>query len=153
MQITKKILRTVSSPSAFVKVWNKTPLWRFSRLLADSVYFRKIRQRRVLLGFNNQQESVHLKALRDQGFSVITDLVDQSILDELRSYSEGKLQRANEIAAQQVVGTKSFWIRLSDDDLAEKALDEKHILVKFGIQKRLIELVGRYLGELPVSNA
>lgn len=75
--------------------------------------------------------------------------IDAGLLQELSAYAHERLGQADAAQAQQRLGHKRFWTRLSDIDSPDGVFDSNHPLVKFALQPGVLGMVTAALGELP----
>ena len=88
--------------------------------------------------------------LRDEGWTMATGFADASLLEELRAAGEARVRRVDELARKQGLTHKSFWVRLLDADLVDGRFPSDSIFVRFATQPGIVQLLTRYLGELPI---
>ena len=79
-----------------------------------------------------------------------TAFSDPTLLEELRAAGEARVRRAEELARTQSLTHKSFWVRLLDEDLVEGRFPTDSVFVRFATQAGIVQLLTRYLGELPI---
>jgi hypothetical protein len=88
--------------------------------------------------------------LRQEGWAMVGDLVDQQLLREMAAVADELRVRADSLAEAQLHTHKSFWVRLLDEQLANSggfAVDSP--LVRFAIQSPIVQLLAARLGEIP----
>lgn len=88
--------------------------------------------------------------LRREGWVMATAFTDRGLLEALRAAGEARVQRADELARTQSLDHKSFWVRLLDQDLVGGRFPSDNIFVRFATQASIVDLLTRYLGELPL---
>jgi hypothetical protein len=88
--------------------------------------------------------------LRHKGWAAITELADPVLLEALRQEASARVTRADELARTQSLTHKSFWVRLLDEDLVDGCFASDNLFVRFAMQSGIVDLVTRYLGELPM---
>jgi len=90
------------------------------------------------------------ESLRHERWAMATAFADSSLLEALRAAGEARVRRVDELARTQGLSHKSFWVRLLDEDLVEGCFPSDSIFVRFAMQRGIVELLTRYLGELPI---
>jgi hypothetical protein len=88
--------------------------------------------------------------LRRHGWAAITQLADPVLLQALQAEANARVMQADELARNQSLTHKSFWVRLLDRDLVDGRFPSENLFVRFAIQSGIVDLVTRYLGELPM---
>ncbi len=88
--------------------------------------------------------------LRRDGWAMVTGFADRSLLEALRAASEARVRRAHELERTQTLNQKSFWVRLLDEDLVDGRLPSDSIFVRFAMQRGIVDVLTRYLRELPM---
>lgn len=87
--------------------------------------------------------------LRDDGYAMLDGVADPAILAALGEHGGSKLLRAAELARSQATTHKSFWVRLSDEDVAGGQFDLDNPMVRFALQPRMLAVLADVMGELP----
>lgn len=91
----------------------------------------------------------HTDELRDQGYTILTDVVDPKRMAALASAGDAKLERAHSSAVRQDTNHKDFWLRLLDEDMDNGTLPLDNPFVDIALQPELLAIAGRAFGELP----
>lgn len=107
---------------------------------------REAAQRQAISAATRERAS----AFERDGYAVISDVVDRSLLEKIAAASEAKLLRADEQIGRQTLSHKSFWIRLLDEDMRDGAFGTDNVFVQFAMQPRVIELLCAVFGEMPI---
>jgi len=109
------------------------------------------RRREIAAGLMpDARASQPIEQLRREGWTMATAFADGALLEALRAASEDRVRRVGELARRQNLTHKAFWVRLLDDDLVDGRLPGDNIFVRFAVQRGIVELLTRLLGELPM---
>lgn len=87
--------------------------------------------------------------LGDDGYAMLDGLCDPALLEALNQHGARKIQRAADLALKQASTHKSFWVRLSDEDVRDGQFDLDNPLVMFALQPRVLAVIAHTLGEVP----
>jgi hypothetical protein len=130
---------------------NRTPLSRAIKFARRLPLQREIGTRRALLAELPDTSVVkkHAGQLLDQGYSIITDVVDPVRMAALAEAGEAKLARAHAAPIRQDATHKDFWVRLLDEDKRGGMLSVDNPFVHFALQPEILAIVGHAFGELP----
>jgi hypothetical protein len=110
---------------------------------------KALRRREAKAYLHDSTALAHARVLREQGYAIITDLVDPHLLAQLDSASRDRVARADELERTQLLKHKAFWVRLLDADSQDGAFDCDNVFVRYALQPRVIAVLAGYLGELP----
>ncbi len=152
---SQKILRILSSEKPILRAYqalNKTPV-RHAVKACVSALHPSLKRRRAAVAETHcgrkldSFEKTCVRQLRENGYARLDGQLDPQLLERLLTYSADKLKRLEALARDQAVQTKSFWVRLSDEELTGKTLTPQNILVEFALQERLLRIASEYLGE------
>jgi hypothetical protein len=89
-----------------------------------------------------------IQNLRAHGYASVSHLLSKSDIEKIETYISEKQKRSQEIRGTQLVTSKDFWIRLSDDDLAA-GLTTSNPLVNISLNENILKIVAHYLGQIP----
>jgi hypothetical protein len=89
------------------------------------------------------------RLIQTQGYARLDSIVDPALLQALGQHGASKLERAAALAKSQATTHKSFWVRLSDEDVAGGQFDLGNPMVKYALQPRVLAVIAAALGELP----
>jgi hypothetical protein len=140
--------------------WLNRILWHFNRTggarllkgVLSAVCARDKAARRRLARRLGVDAGVAHKAeqLQREGWAMVSDLVDQRLLQEMAAVADDLRARADSLADAQLYMHKSFWVRLLDEQVVSSggfAADSP--LVRFAIQPSIVQLLAARLGEIP----
>jgi hypothetical protein len=141
-------------PATLVRLlWhlNRTPLGRGVKQGLILAHWREKLERRRRGREVEVDEAVaaHARDLEREGYTVIDDLVDRTLLAALAADAEEKLERVDYLERHQRRTHKSFWVSLLDGESREGFLNDS-VYVRFALQPRIVALVAAVLGELPL---
>lgn len=150
MQRTIKALNDILLKGNSYRIWqviNKSPLIKTVYQL-KSLPIKSSLEKRISLAQKNPTKHQDLLAkLNNDGYVDISSLHSSSLLQQLQDYVSPKMQRSQDVAKEQVVHTKDFWIRLSDEDYQK--MDATNPMIQLALQNSVLELIGSYLGQIP----
>ena len=89
------------------------------------------------------------RELDRDGYTIISELIDTDLLDNLFSESKLKEKARIKLFQKQDYSHKGFWIRLLDDETTNGAFDSENIFVKFATQKKVIEILSLHFKKTP----
>jgi hypothetical protein len=89
------------------------------------------------------------RKLSEQGHVDVTSIVDRSLSEAVADVAQSKVDRLDELAGKQVLGHKSFWVSLLDEDLVNGAFATDHPFVRYALQPGVLRIVGDFMHELP----
>lgn len=134
-------------------------LWHMHRTPLAAVIKRAMRagrssacERRRSLAAGLPHDAATRAAATDllrQGYAMLDGLADWSILEALGEHGGSKLRRAAELARSQATTHKSFWVRLSDEDVTGGQFDLANPMVRYALQPRILAVLADVMGELP----
>ncbi len=109
------------------------------------------RQRRALLSQlpSDPVISALAKSLDDEGHVMLSPVADPALLQTLWRHGVDKLQRREHLAQSQATKHKSFWVRLSDEDVVDGQFDVGNPMVRFALQPRILAVIAQAFGEVP----
>jgi len=150
MQRALKALNAIFLKGNTYRIWqviNKSPL--IDTVAQVKSWSQKVPlNKRIQLALKNPTADKDLLThLQEHGYVDISKILSTELLQELDQYVAPKMQRSETVAKEQVVHTKDFWIRLSDED--HKSMDSNNPLVKIALQESVLKLIGSYLGQAP----
>lgn len=130
---------------------NRTPLARVVKSLRRLPLQQEIHRRRALLAELPATPVLkqHATQLREQGYTVLTDIVDPARMAALAAAGEAKLARARATEVRQDAGHKDFWVRLLDEDKQNGMLPVDNPFVQIALQPEILSIAGHAFGELP----
>jgi len=148
-----KALKAIVLGGGFHRIWQ---ILMKSRLVHLSAFLHgllkpNIKKARLALYEQQQLASTELelvKELNQHGFARVDTLFSPEDFAPLRSYLEEKLRSVAQAKSNQLVHTKDFWVRLSDEDL-KKGMTEDHPLVRLSLKENLLRVVSGYLQQAP----
>lgn len=150
-----KALNAIFIQGQTQRIWqiaNKTPLialvsWT-RRLFYQNIERNRVLAFRQISGETSHEVKQALDHLEKYGYTAVNNLIQPEDLKRIDQFIEEKKKKAQEIQAAQVVKTKDFWVRLSDDDLS-KGLTTENPLVRISLEENILQLAGHYLGQIP----
>jgi hypothetical protein len=89
------------------------------------------------------------RRLGSDGYVMLDALCEPAILEALGQHGARKLERVADLALKQASTHKSFWVRLSDEDVRDGQFDLDNPLVRFALQPRILAVIAHALGEVP----
>ena len=89
------------------------------------------------------------RQLSEQGHVDVTSIVDRSLAEAVAAVAQSKVDRLDELAGKQVLGHKSFWVSLLDEDLVDGAFATDHPFVRYALQPAALRIIGDFMHELP----
>jgi len=107
------------------------------------------RRRQAELLTVSAQEKAKAEDLNRDGYAVVTELMDPSIL---QAFADAGMKRLNDIGgleAKQSSTWKKFWVRLLDAEMQNGQLSADNIFVRYAMQKSVVNVVSTALGEIP----
>lgn len=130
---------------------NRTPLAHLVKMAVSAAHAPSVAERRRLARNLGVSAVAQEKAerLRRDGYVMLTDIVEESLLAAFDSASSEKLAHVDSIAEHQESAHKQFWLRLLDSEVVSGAFDADNIFVKFATQPKFIELLCAYMGRTP----
>jgi hypothetical protein len=130
---------------------NRTPLARLIKFVRRLPMRREINARRALLSELASTSVIkkHAAELREQGYSIVTEIIDPVRMAALAKAGEDKLVRAHATPIRQDATHKDFWVRLLDEDKQDGMLPVDNPFVKFALQPEILAIAGHAFGELP----
>ncbi len=130
---------------------NRTPMARVIKSLRRLPLQQEVQRRRALLAElpDTPVLKLHARQLREQGYSVLTDIIEPPLLAALSSAGEAKLARAHATEVRQDTGHKDFWLRLLDEDKHNGMLPIHNPFVSVALQPEILSIAGHAFGELP----
>ena len=111
----------------------------------------EVRERRALAAALPRAPSLDAcaKALRDDGYVRLDDIVDRAALEALGAAGDRKLERTDTATAAQSHTHKKFWARLLDEDMQDGVLPTDNPFVAYALQAPVIGVLARCFGEIP----
>lgn len=150
MQRALKALNAIILKGNTYRIWqviNKSPLID-TVAQVKSWSLKSSLTKRVQLAIKNPTTNPDLLTqLQQNGYVDISKILSAELLNELDQYVSPKMQRSDSVAKEQVVHTKDFWIRLSDED--HQNMNTQNPLVKTALQEPVLKLIASYLGQAP----
>lgn len=89
----------------------------------------------------------HVRELDEQGYTIVTDLLDESLSQELEKESLVKLDQTKQSGGGN--SHKEFWMRLLDQAARQHELNMDSVFVRFSLQEKILRIAASYLGEVP----
>lgn len=89
------------------------------------------------------------RKLSEQGHVDVTSIVDRSLAEAVAAVAQNKVDRLGELVGKQVLGHKSFWVSLLDEDLVDGAFATDHPFVRYALQPAALRIIGDFMHELP----
>ncbi len=89
------------------------------------------------------------RRLGSDGYVMLDTLCEPEILEALDQHGTRKLERVADLALKQASMHKSFWVRLSDEDVRDGQFDLDNPLVRFALQPQILAVIAHALGEVP----
>jgi hypothetical protein len=110
----------------------------------------KMERRRLAQGLDpSAEERARAAELRQQGFSVVTQQVDQALLGEMGAEGKKRLDDIDSRDGQQTQARKAFWVRLLDAEMHDGRLPADNIFVRFAVQPSVLRILSCAFGEIP----
>ena len=134
-------------------IWqlNRSPLRKFIKSMIRVANIGALRERTALargLPKSPELDDV-VNQLKVDGYCILTDLVDKQLLHAMASSATDKLAKAESIAQHQSQVSKSFWIRLLDEEMADGKIRISSPFIRFAMQLVVMQIVSRVLGQIP----
>ena len=89
------------------------------------------------------------RKLSEDGYVDVTSLVDRNLAEAVAAVSDNKVSRLNELKDKQLLGHKSFWVSLLDEDLVDGAFAADHPFVRYALQPGVLRILGDFMHDLP----
>lgn len=130
---------------------NRTPLAHLVKMAVSAAHAKSIAERRRLAKHLPISAIAQEKAelLRRDGYVMLTDIVDDSLLAAFDCASSEKLSHVDVIGEHQESAHKQFWLRLLDSEVTNGAFDADNIFVRFATQPKFIEFLCAFMGRTP----
>jgi hypothetical protein len=130
---------------------NRTDLGWVVKGALRTVNFRDLATRRSFVKELPSSTILSSKAaqLSDLGFVEVTDAVSRDLAQAVATHSHAKVARADELAASQQLGHKSFWVSLLDEDLVNGQFPTDHPFVRYAMQPAILSILAKHMGTLP----
>lgn len=130
---------------------NRSPLRHAVKTGVSAWHLGEKRERRRQARLLNVTPSQQAKAdeLKRDGYVVLTELIDQALLQRFSEVSMAKLGGLDESASKQGAYWKKFLVHLLDDEMQDGKLRADNIFVQYALQPAVINIVASALGEMP----
>lgn len=153
MNFLARAIRVIKGPSSLVKISNAintTPIRHFRKSFLRLVHRRSYQRRQKMLKLLGASDSLltHIQELRNSGFTLVTEKLNQDLCNELLQASNKTLQEERVSLRAHPQG-KDLWQRLLDNTIARGELTNENIFVRFALQKNILRIVSSYYGEIP----
>jgi hypothetical protein len=134
-------------------IWqlNRSPLRSLSKGALRMANFRSVRKRASLarsLPGDSALDAL-VKQLEVEGFCVLTGHVDKALLHAMALRAGERMAQADSAALKQSQTSKSFWVRLLDEEMEDGKVRTSSPYVRFAIQPVVMQILARVLGEIP----
>ncbi len=129
----------------------RSPIARFIKPLRRAGVRSEITRRRNLARglVVLPKQQIHAEELIQNGYAVVSDVMDPEITRSLSEAALEKHQRAQKVSVKQVSSHKDFWTRLLDEDMQDGTLPTDSPFVTFALQPAVLAILARAFGELP----
>ena len=134
-------------------VWhvNRSPLRHAVKTGVSAWHLGEKRERKRQAQLLSVTPSQKAKAedLKRDGYIVLTELIDETILQQFSEASMAKLGNVDASASKQTSYWKRFLVQMLDDEMQEGKLSADNIFVRHALQPAVINVVASALGEVP----
>jgi hypothetical protein len=110
---------------------------------------KRERKRQVRLLNVTSIQKAKADDLNRDGYTVLTELIDQTMLQQFSEASMAKLDAIEASASKQASYWKKFLVHLLDNEMQDGKLSADNIFVRYTLQPAVINVVASALGELP----
>lgn len=146
-----KAFRSIFLEGQWNRLWqivNKTSLIHTTAFFYRLTHWNVFQNRVKVLKSQTLPPDVQktFEDLQSQGYARVDHLLNKSDFDAIEKYLAEKKSQQEKIQNSQVVKTKDFWVRLSDEDLS-KGLTTNNPLVHISLSEKILQLASRYLGQ------
>ncbi len=90
-------------------------------------------------------ENSKYNELNDYGYCEISELAEKNELKNIQSLINGRINGISDAFTEQISKRKGFWLPI----LANEDMNADSDLVKFVLNDKVIEIVSKYLGQIP----
>jgi hypothetical protein len=94
-------------------------------------------------------EKAKAAELNQNGYTVVTELMDQAIQQKFAEAGLARLDDIETARAKQTSTWKSFWVRLLDAEMQDGRLSADNIFVQYALQPAVVNVIASALGEVP----
>jgi hypothetical protein len=134
-------------------IWqlNRSPLRTAIKKMVRIANMSAVRERELLartLPHTPDLDQV-VNQLKVDGYCLLTEHVDKKLLAEMAEPAIEKLAHAESAAQHQIQTSKSFWLRLLDEEMENGKMRMSSPYVRFAIQPVVMQVVARVLGQIP----
>ena len=147
-----KALKNILVEGNTHRIWqiaNKSPLTHVFAWAGRQLDSGTFKRRKDALPKNTDPKIQALqKELEQNGYVSVNSILSSALIQEVDTHVQNLHRKSKELESKQVVHTKDFWNRLSDEDL-KGGLTTSHPFVKISLQQEILQLVGNYLGHAP----
>lgn len=135
------------------RIWqiiNKSPLIKFNAWWKSKFNHSVAKYRTKILGEiePTQEELVLAAELSERGFIEISDYLRGPETEKALEHFNQLLQKAKISGVKQAVNTKSFWIRLTDEEQGA-GLSTENPFVQLALNEKALRIISLYLRQAP----
>jgi hypothetical protein len=141
----------VSIFSRFIWQLNRSPLRTVIKKIVSVVNLGAVRERELLARTLPQDSDLDkvVKQLKVDGYCVLNEHIDKKLLATMAERAIAKLAHVDAAAQLQVQTSKSFWLRLLDEEMEDGKIRVSSPYARFAVQPVVMQIVSRVLGQIP----
>jgi hypothetical protein len=130
---------------------NRSPLRHAVKTGVSAWHLGEKRERKRQAQLLNVTPSEKAKAedLKRDGYVVLTELIDRTLLQQFSEASMAKLGDVEASASKQGAYWKKFLVHLLDEEMQDGKLSADNIFVRYALQPAVTNIVASALGEVP----
>jgi hypothetical protein len=143
--------RTVSTFRRVLWHVNRTDLGWVVKGALKTVRYRALSKRRQFADKLPRSSALTVKAahLKEMGHVDVSDIVSLELARAAAAHAQAKVARADDLAAKQQLGHKSFWLSLLDEDLVGGKFPSDHPFVRYALQTPVLRILADHMHTLP----
>lgn len=134
-------------------IWqlNRSPLRGLIKQAVRLANLGAVRQREALARTLPQDAALDqaVQQLNEQGYCLFTEHIDKQLLQVMAERANERLAHAETAAQHQIQTSKSFWLRLLDQEMEDGKMRMSSPYVRFALQPAVMQVVSRVLGQIP----
>lgn len=134
-------------------IWqlNRSPLRTIIKKMVRIANMGAVRERELLVRALPQDTGLDkvINQLRVDGYCLLNEHIDKKLLETMAGRATEKLAHADSAAQRQIQTSKSFWLRLLDEEMESGKIRISSPYVRFAIQPVVMQIVSRVLGQIP----
>ncbi|MBR0759532.1 phytanoyl-CoA dioxygenase family protein [Bradyrhizobium japonicum] len=130
---------------------NRSPLrWAVKTGVSTWHYGAKRQRKQELNGLDvSAAQKAAAKDLNRDGYVIVSELIDPSLLQQLAASGEAKLSEIDAADKQQAGYWKKFLVHLLDSEMVDGKLAADNLFVRYALQPGVVNVVASALGEVP----